>query len=192
MGLNIPNYPETNKTEKQSGLEIGEDNPSFTPYHALGPDKGTRTCPVCKYGRFHGIVYFIGNYPNWDDIKKWLTFLEQESVILSKYLKAYFVYGNEKKYNKETRQKELENIGIELNLKNIALTFVPSMTDTKSEVNLNKINPVVENTFVIFKHRTIIDKFINFKATSDNFKIISSTLDKTKGDYFNLSEPKHD
>ncbi len=192
LGLNIPNYPETNKTEKQSGLEIGEDNPSFIPYHAFGPDKGTRTCPVCKYGRYHGIVYFVGNNPNWDDIKKWLTFLEQESVTRSKYLKAYFVYGNEKDYSKDKRQKELENIGLELNLKNIALTFVPSMTDTESEVNLNKINPSVENTFVIFKHRSIIEKFINLKATADNFKIISSTLEKTKGDFFNLSEPKHD
>lgn len=192
LGLNIPNYPETIKTEKQSGLEIGEDNPSFIPFHAFGPDKGTRTCPVCKYGRFHGIVYFVGNNPNWDDIKKWLTFLEQESVIRSKYLKAYFVYGNEKDYDKDTRQNELENIGLELNLKNIALTFVPSMTDTESEVNLNKINPSVENTFVIFKHRAIIDKFINFEATAVNFKIISSTLDKTKGEYFYLSEPKHD
>ncbi len=191
LGLNIPNYPETNKTEKQSGLEIGEDNPSFIPYHAFGPDKGTRTCPVCKYGRFHGIVYFVGNNPNWEDIKKWLTFLEQESVTRSKYLKAYFVYGNENNYNKDIRQKELENIGLQLNLKNVALTFVPSMIDTESEVNLNKINPSVENTFVIFKHRTIIEKFINFKATVDNFKIISSTLDNTKGDYFNLSEPKH-
>ena len=192
LGLNIPNYPVTVKSEKQSGLQIGKDNPSFIPFHALGPDKGTRTCPVCKYGRFHGIVYFVGNNPNWNDIKKWLTFLEQESEKRSKYLKTYFVYGNEKDYNKDTRQKELENIGLELNLKNIALTFVPSMTDTESEVNLNKINPSVENTFVIFKHRTIIDKFINFKATVNNFKIISSTLDKTKGDYFNLSEPKHD
>jgi protocatechuate 3,4-dioxygenase, beta subunit len=192
LGLNIPNYPEANKSEIQSGLAIGEDNPSFIPYHAFGPDKGTRTCPVCKYGRFHGIVYFVGNNPNWDDIKKWLSFLEQESITRSKYLKAYFVYGNEKEYKKEARQKELEKIGTELNLKNVALTFVPSMTDTESEVNLNKINSSVENTFVIFKHRTIIDKFINFKATTENFKIISSTLDKTKGDYFNLVEPQHD
>jgi protocatechuate 3,4-dioxygenase, beta subunit len=191
LGLNIPNYPEANKSEIQSGLAIGEDNPSFIPYHAFGPDKGTRTCPVCKYGRFHGIVYFVGNNPNWDDIKKWLSFLEQESITRSKYLKAYFVYGNEREYKKEARQKELEKIGTELNLKNVALTFVPSMTDTESEVNLNKINSTVGNTFVIFKHRIIIDKFINFKATADNFKIISATLDKTKGDYFNLIEPKH-
>lgn len=192
LGLNIPNYPETNKTEKQSGLQIGEDNPSFIPYHAFGPDKGTRTCPVCKYGRYHGIVYFVGNNPNWDDIKKWLTFLEQESVTRSKYLKAYFVYGNENGYKKETRQKELEQIGNELNLKNIALTFVPSMTDKESEVNINKINPNVENTFIIYRHRTIIDKFIDLKPTVDNFKIISNKLDKTKSEYFNLAEPEHD
>jgi protocatechuate 3,4-dioxygenase, beta subunit len=192
LGLNIPNYPETKKLEMQSGLEIGEDNPSFIPYHAYGPDKGTRTCPVCKYGRFHGIVYFVGNNPNWDDIKKWLTFLEKESITRNKYLKAYFVYGNEKDYNKDARQKELEKIGEELNLKNIALTFVPSMTDTESEVNLNKINTEVENTFIIYRHRTIIDKFINVKPTVENFNSISNTLDKTKGNYFNLSEPKHD
>ncbi len=192
LGLNIPNYPEKNKSEKQSGLEIGEDNPSFIPYHAFGPDKGTRTCPVCKYGRFHGIVYFVGNSPNWDDIKKWLIFLEQESVIRSKYLKAYFVYGNENDYNKDIRQKELENIGVGLNLKNIALTFVPSMTDTESEVNLNKIDPSVENTFVIYRHRTIIDKYIDLKPTEGNYKIIKATLDKTKNDYFNLQEPKHE
>jgi protocatechuate 3,4-dioxygenase beta subunit len=192
LGLNIPNYPETNKSEKQSGLEIGEDNPSFIPFHAFGPDEGTRTCPVCKYGRFHGIVYFVGNNPNWNDIKKWLTFLEKESIKRNKYLKAYFVYGNEKDYNKDTRQKELENIGIELNLKNIALTFVPSMKDTESEVNLNKINPNVENTFIIYRHRTIIDKFIDLKPTVENLKKISNTLDKTKSEYFNLQEPIHE
>ncbi|MCY7362765.1 MAG: intradiol ring-cleavage dioxygenase, partial [Ignavibacteria bacterium] len=88
LGLNIPDYPEKLIEEKQSGLQIGEDNPSFIPFHAWGPDKGTRTCPVCKYGRYHGIVYFAGNNPNWEDIKKWLSYLEQESISRSKYLKA--------------------------------------------------------------------------------------------------------
>lgn len=71
-------------------------------------------------------------------------FLEQESTNRSKYLKAYFVYGNYKNYARKAREKELEKIGAELNLKNIALTFVPSMKDRESEVNLNKINPQVE------------------------------------------------
>lgn len=191
LGLNIPNYPKK-ANENKSGLHIGEDQPSFIPYHAWGPDKGTRTCPVCKYGRYHGIVYFVGKNPDWVDIKKWLTFLERESITRSKQLKAYFVYGNDNKYNPLARRTELERLGSELNLTNVALTFVPSFNDAESEVNLNKINPTVNNTFVIYRHRSIVDKFVDLKAEDANFKLIATTLDKTKGDYFEFSEPKHD
>ena len=186
LGLNIPNYPEKLTEEKLSGLQIGEDQPSFMPFHAFGPDKGSRACPVCKYGRYHGIVYFVGNNPNWENIKKWLFFLEQQSVARSKYLKAYFVYGNSTDYSKDKRQKELERIGIELNLKNIALTFVPSFSDTESEASLNKINQNVENTFIIYRNRTIIDKFINLKPTKENFNLLAKELDTNKGNYFDL------
>ena len=137
-------------------------------------------------------MYFVGDHPNWDEIKKWLVFLENESLARSKYLKAYFVYGNENGYTKSSRLKELEKIGKELNLKKIALTFVPSMHDIETEANLNKINPQVANTFIIYRYRSIVDKFVNLKPTSDNFKLISTTLDQTKGDFFNLEAPKHD
>ncbi len=52
LGLNIPHYPQAVKSANQSGLQIGEASPSFTPFHAFGPDKGTKTCPVCQYGRY--------------------------------------------------------------------------------------------------------------------------------------------
>jgi protocatechuate 3,4-dioxygenase beta subunit len=186
LGLNIPNYPVTIKEEKQSGLQIGEDQPSFIPYHAYGPDKGSRACPVCKYGRYHGIVYFVGNRTNWDEIKQWLIFLEEQSISRSSYLKAYFVYGNSNNYSKDKRQKELERTGLELNLKNTALTFVPSFADTESDANLNKINPDVENTFIIYRNRSIIDKFINLKPTEENFRLIVKELDTNTGDFFDL------
>ena len=192
LGLNIPDYPTKSKADIQSGLNIGEDQPSFIPFHAFGPDKGTRTCPVCKYGRYHGIVYFVGNNPNWDEIKKWLKQLDNESVMREKYLKAYFVYGNSKNYNKQTRQTELEKIGEELRLQKIALTFVPSFADTESEANLNKINASIENTFIIYRHRTIVEKYVNLKPIEQNFKLIAETLDKTKGNYFDLNEPNHE
>ena len=192
LGLNIPNYPNKNKAYIQSGLNIGQDQPSFIPFHAFGPDKGTRTCPVCKYGRYHGIVYFVGNNLNWTEIKKWLVFLEKESEKRKKYLKVYFVYGNDKNYNKTERQKQLENLGNELNLKNTALTFVPSFSDKGTEANLNKINPEVENTFIIYKHRSIVDKYIELKPTDENFKMLSNVLDNTQGEYFDLPEPEYD
>ena len=191
LGLNIPNYPEPVTSGVSSGLEIGEDNPSFIPYHAFGPDKGSRACPVCKYGRYHGVMYFVGNHPDWEDIIKWLVFLDEESGRRSTYLKAYFVYGNENAYSRIGRENELDNMGRQLRLKNIALTYVPSMADKESEVYLNRINPEVENTFVVFKHRTIVDKFINFTATPEHFNQLSRVLDMTQGNYFDLPEPKH-
>uniref|UniRef100_UPI00307EEFC6 hypothetical protein n=1 Tax=Ignavibacterium sp. TaxID=2651167 RepID=UPI00307EEFC6 len=192
LGLNIPNYPLKENKDNQSGLNIGEDQPSFMPFHAYGPDKGTRACPVCKYGRYHGIVYFVGENPIWEDIKKWLKFLDEESVKREKYLKAYFVYGNSNNYHHLQRQLELERIGNELSLQKIALTFVPSFSDSESEVNLSKISSSVENTFVIFRHRTIIDKFVNLKPTLENFRLITELLNKTRSNYFDFSEPSYE
>jgi len=188
LGLNIPDYPETLQNEKVSGLPIGETSPSFMPYHAWGPDKGTKTCPICKYGRYHGIVYFVGNKTDWEDIKKWLVYLEKESATRQKYLKAFFVYGNDKGFSSSKRSSELAQIGKELNIKNTALTFVPSFSDEETEVNLYKINPAVENTFIIYRHRDIIGKFIDFKPTLENFRLMSLTLDKTRSEYFDLKE----
>lgn len=187
LGLNIPNYPGAIKTGKQSGLQIGEDQPSFRPFHAFGADKGSRACPVCKYGRYQGIIYFVGNNPDWTDIKKWLVFLEQQSIARSKYLKAYFVYGNEAGYNKTKRQKELEDIGTALNLKYTALTFVPSFTDIESEANLNRIDAAAGNSFIIYRNSNIIGKFINLAATKDNFTLVVKYLDANKGNYFDLN-----
>ncbi|MFY8036502.1 MAG: intradiol ring-cleavage dioxygenase [Cyclobacteriaceae bacterium] len=191
LGLNIPNYPIAIIPAIASGLNIGEDQPSFTPFHAFGPDKGTATCPVCKYGRYHGILYFVGAQPHWDEIKRWLRFLEAESIKREKYLKAYFVYGNAHRESKEVLQLQLEKIGRELQLQKVALTFVPDFSDEESEVNLNKINPAASNTIIIYRHRTIIDKYVNLQPTEANFKLISEVLNSTKSDSFEWQESSH-
>lgn len=108
-----------------------------------------------------------------------------------KYLKAYFVYGNENAYSKSKRANELETIGRELNLQRTALTFVPSFSDSKTEANLNNINPETENTFIIYKNRRIVDKYIDLKANSENFALISNSLDRTRGDFFDLDGMPH-
>ncbi len=186
LGLNIPNYPEKTITEKESGKKIGEDQPSFMPYHAYGPDKGSRACPVCKYGRYHGILYFVGNNPDWEEIRKWLVFLEQQTVQRGKFLKTYFVYGNSRDYHPDIRQKELEAIGRTLQLKKTAMTFVPSFTDAKTEIHLSKINPEVKNTLIIYRNRTIIGRYFNLEATENNFSTIENHLDTRKGNFFFL------
>lgn len=186
LGLNIPNYPKKAAKNLNSGRNIGEEVISFMPYHAWGPDKGTRTCPVCKYGWYHGILYLVGNNPNWDEIKQWLTFLETTSKKREKYLKVYFVYGNEEGYNKTERETALARLGAELNLKQVALTFVSSFADSESEIDLNKINQEVGNTFILYKRSIVIDKFLDLKPNEGNFDLINNRLDQTVNGYFDL------
>lgn len=191
LGLNIPEYPVQNPHNISSGRSIGEDVISFTPFHAYGADMGSRTCPICKYGFYHGILYFVGNNPNWLEIKEWLTFLDRESMAREKYLKVYFVYGNEADYDKNDRMQELERLGVELGLEKVALTFVPSFSDQSSEVYLNQVNSDVENTFLIYKRSNIIGKYIDLKPNQDNFEKISKLLDETANEYFKLIRPQH-
>jgi protocatechuate 3,4-dioxygenase beta subunit len=183
LGLNIPDYPSSNISGINSGLKVGEDNPSFIPYHAWGPDKGTRTCPVCKYGRYQGILYFAGEKESRADIENWLRFLEDQSILRKQYLKAYFVYGNENDFSKTKRQLELERIGQDLNINKMALTFVPSFNDLESDVYLNNINPSVANTIVIYRNSNIIAKYINLKPTAGNFNEMASFLENNKSQF---------
>ena len=192
LGLNIPNYTIKNIKSITSGKNIGEDIISFTPFHAYGPDKGAKTCPICKYGWYHGILYFVGNNPNWNDIKDWLSFLEAESQKREEYLKVYFVYGNESNYNEDNRMQDLEKLGTELGLNKVALTFVPSFNDKSSEVYLNKIDPNTKNTFLIYKRSRVIDKYVDLKPNQQNFNKIINRLDESANEYFKLSRPKQE
>lgn len=176
LGLHVPGYPAPVVTSVDSGLSIGEDSPSFTPFHAYGLDAGSRACPVCKYGRNYGVLYFVGNHPDWPEIRQWLRFLEEESAKRAPYLKVCFVYGNEHDYDKSARTVQLKQLGEELQLQHLALTFVPSMADRASEVYLNRINPEVKNTIVVYHHSNIIDKHINLPADRAGFELISEQL----------------
>jgi protocatechuate 3,4-dioxygenase beta subunit len=186
LGLNIPNYPGSLKQARVSGKEIGEDQPSFAPHHVYGPDKGSKACPVCKYGRYQGILYFVGRNPDWNDIKKWLSFLDEQSLTRGKFLKAYFIYGNDKDFNQEKIRTQLERLGTELNLQRIALTMVPSFSDRESDVNLSAIDPDLKNTIILYRNRVIIDKFYELTATQENFRLISNRLEASRSPYENL------
>lgn len=191
LGFNIPNYPQQKAESVVSGKAIGEDVISFTPFHAWGPDKGTKTCPVCKYGWYNGVLYFVGNRPNWDEIKLWLIFLEKESAKRAEYLKVYFIYGNDNRYEKSLREAELTQMGMELGLEKVALTYVPSLTDKVSEVHLNKVNPQAENTFIVYKRSRVTNNFVNLKPSTSSFNLISRALDQSANEYFDLPRIKH-
>ena len=186
LGLNVPGYPKQDSAAMESGKNIEEDVFSFTPTHAWGPDKGTKTCPVCKYGWYQGILYFAGNKSDWNEIKAWLSYLEIESIRRNKFLKVFFIYSINGSMTNEEAKKSLEEIGRSLKLEKLALTYVSSFNDRESDVYLNKINPEAENTFILYKRSRIFDKYINLKPTQENFSIISQRLNNALNEYFDV------
>lgn len=176
LGLNIPDHPAMKLTPKTIGLAVGEEQPSFIPFHAWGPDKGSRACPVCKYGRYQGIIYFLGVRPNWTEVKQWLAFLEQESAKRTPYLKVYLVYGDPANYSSVMRDRELATIGKALGIRHLALTYVPSYADEESEIHLNRLQNLKGNIFVIYKQRVITDKFIDIQPTPVNMRALVESL----------------
>lgn len=186
LGRNIPGHPRPISGESPSGKRIGEDVVSFTPFHAWGPDKGTRACPVCKYGWYHGILYAVGQDPNWTDIKAWLLFLEAESERRSGRLKVYFIHGVESGYTSDARQRQLEALGRDLNLRHIALTFVPSLSDPESEIALNRIDPATRGTIILYRRSRIIDIAENRPPGEAAFRWVADRLDQTSNEYFDI------
>ncbi len=44
--LTLPALTQEQKTKLTSGLEVGTTLPAYNPQHVVGPDRGTRTCPI--------------------------------------------------------------------------------------------------------------------------------------------------
>lgn len=192
LGLNIPHYPQSKslpESQLTSGLQIGEDFPSITPYHAWGADKDTNTCPVCRYGRYLGIMYFVNEIKSIE-VKSWLLFFEELSKKHGDFLKVYLILSHEDSYNFANDKELLTKFGKQLSLEHIALTFVPSFQDKKSNVYLTKINPENKNTIIIYKNRNIIGKFTNLDAVKIHYSNISNLIENNYSDYFNLKIDK--
>ncbi|MBL8012049.1 MAG: intradiol ring-cleavage dioxygenase [Flavobacteriales bacterium] len=186
LGLNIPDHPDASTARVRSGPSVGEDVLSFIPHHAWGPDKGKRVCPVCKYGWYNGVLYFVGDHPNWPKIAIWLTFLEAESRASNGLLKVYFVYGKEAGYDRRARDEELSLLGDSLGLELVALTHVPSFSDVDTEVHLNRIDPQVANTFVLYKRSRVIASFTDLEPTETSYALVREALGSSMNAYFDL------
>lgn len=50
-----------------------------------------------------------------------------------------------------------------------------------------KLDPNVENTFLMYKRSNIIDKYVGLEPNQQNFNKIMKSLDHSENDYFKLS-----
>jgi protocatechuate 3,4-dioxygenase beta subunit len=175
LGSNIPNYPFTEQSGIESGPKIGEDIFSFTPKHIWGADIGSSACPICKYGRQMGILYFAGDNDKTENIQQWLLYLENQATLSNGSLKTFLIFSGNKIEN-NTNIDRFEQMAKRLKIRHVALAYVPNFSDQQSEIYLNKINPMAENTILVYKNSNVIGNFIDLQPTQNNLKSISELV----------------
>jgi protocatechuate 3,4-dioxygenase, beta subunit len=177
---NITLFPEIDVPKIASGRGILEESPAFDPQHAWGPDKGSHACPMCKYGYQPGVLFWVNSDANPQQVEKWAKWLEDLSVSLGdKNFKAYLIYTNPQKLSREQLETKLAAFGQKLNLKKIAVTYVPSADDKATYTYLNRINPETENTFIVYNNRKVADKFVNFEFNEQNIALLKASVERT-------------
>ena len=160
-----------------SGREILDESPAFDPQHAWGPDKGSHACPMCKYGYRTGVLYWVNSDTNWKEVESWAHWLEALSLRMDEEkFKAYLIYSNPQRAPKAQLEARLSAFGQQLNLRQIAVTYVPAVDDTASSAHLNRINPQTRNTFIVYSNRKVADKFVNHAFTDQNTKLLEAAL----------------
>lgn len=169
-------FKESDFPSPDSGRRIGEQSPAFEPYHVWGPNKGSRACPMCVYGSMPGVLYWLNSDSDWENAAKIAQWLETESEKRGpRNFKAYFIYMNPSRQTPAEIEAKLTTFSQKLNLKNIAVTFIPSPEDKETAV-LNEINPRLKNTIIVFRKRRVIDKFTEFTPMEINLNLLKSAI----------------
>ncbi len=173
LGLNIPDYPKQNASAFSSGLEVGSNCPAFDPLHISGTDAGKKACPMCKYGYGEGLIIWI-NDPSISIISSFAIMLDNEIQKRGlKNFRVFLVYIKPQSEEEDAAIKKLISWTSQMNIRNVAVTIVPSATDEKTAgaYNINP-SPNVFNTVFIYKKRHIADKFINIDYDEASFEKI--------------------
>lgn len=163
----------------KSGIDIGDDCPAFDPKHVSGPDKGSKACPMCKYGYQQGIMIWM-NTDDWNNMSSLVSALEKEINKKGlKKLRVFLMYMNPEGKSKEEMENMLKEFCKKNDLQKVAVTFIPSPSDNHT-AGLYEINPDenIKNTIFVFRKRQVTDKKINFIATEASIKELLRAVEK--------------
>ena len=177
---NVILLKEFDQPQNLSGRNIGDQSPAFEPQHVWGPDKGTRACPMCTYGSLPGVLFWLNTEGDWENAGKFAQWLDEESERRGRWkFKAYLIYMNPQREPLDKVENKLTNFAQNLNLKHIAVTYIPA-PDDETTAKLNEINPSLKNTVIVFKKRRVFDKFENFEANEQNLNLLKASVDRAE------------
>ncbi|MBS1716665.1 MAG: hypothetical protein JSS72_02905 [Armatimonadetes bacterium] len=142
----------------------GEFVPSFEPTHVTGVDRGTQTCPICKYPTIPGAQVWVSGDED-ANVGKLAADLETKiSALGLKKFRTFVVFVKPKDTSTADFSKKLEKISEDYKLKNVALVYVSPNDSAIQDYGIDLSSGRVKNTVMVYKGRRIIDNFVNLKA----------------------------
>jgi len=169
-------HPFYDKEARFSGLLKGTECPAFDPLHVWGPDKGTKACPMCKYGiRSKGVMIWVNK--NIEGLGEVAQRLEAEMKQKGmNEARTFIIYTNPDRKSKSEVEQLLSDFARKNNLQNVALAHVPHVSD-RSTAFLYRINPLVDHTFILYNKRRVTGNFVNLATNQTDVLLKKIGLD---------------
>lgn len=157
-----------------SGLNVGEMVTPFHPTHLSGPDKGTDTCPPCKYGARPAVqVWNNGDAEaNIGEIAKVLSaeVKDSKSELKGFIINLTMCAGCEAKAEHMAKKTTFDNIAI------------AKLATTNEAVKNYKVNTAAEvkNTVFVYRNKKVVAKFVNLKADKEGIADLQAAIAKAE------------
>ncbi|MDR3689575.1 MAG: hypothetical protein P4L46_09370 [Fimbriimonas sp.] len=165
----------------KSGLAVGEMVSAFEPTHVTGPDAGSKTCPVCKYGNTPAVQVWvngdkIGNVAKIADALEGAIKMEGPSK-----LKGFVVFIKPTGESDAKIQNLLRMVANQCHLQHVGLLFVDgSANEAVGEYKINTAASV-KNTVIVYRDRKVSANFVNLVGDDGGIKALKMAMMKTCG-----------
>ncbi|MFN3729288.1 MAG: hypothetical protein ACK4XJ_06205 [Fimbriimonadaceae bacterium] len=159
-----------------SGLKVGEMVTPFHPKHVSGPDKGTDTCPPCKYGDRPQIQVWV-NGDSLDNVKKIAGDLnKQVQANKAADLKAFVIFVVEPSKMADM-QKKIADVATQTGYNDIAMAVLPSDNPAVKAYKMN-LDATVKNTVFVYRNKKVEAKFVNLVADAKGIEALNASVKK--------------
>ena len=154
-----------------SGPKVGDNVYPFEPNHVTGPDKGTQTCPVCKYGATPAAQVWV----NGDNVKNIVPIAKElNAKANASNFRAFIVFLIDPKDAAQT-SKTLATIAQQNKLDKVAFTWLDKSSRSVSTYKVNTSSDV-KNTVFVYKDRKVTQKFVNLHSTKEGLGDLQAAI----------------
>ncbi|MDK3158862.1 hypothetical protein QPK87_20100 [Kamptonema cortianum] len=155
----------------ESGLKVGESVTPFHPQHIAGPDKGTDTCPPCKYGNRPAVQVWVNGDAN-ENVAAIANTLSARVANSKAELKGFVINLT----RCDACVKATDTIAEMVKSKNIGIAHLSSQDEAVTNYKVST-EADVKNTVFVYKNRKVAAKFVNLKADAAGLKALNAAID---------------